>query len=570
MPVWQSDPYHNIINSLKVFLNIDKYPGLITMEKIIFENEFTYKKFMESGKESEFDNLFDSAVKKVKSEFGAKHPLFIGGQEVFSTELLSERSPINGTIIGYFQKGTREHAKAAVAEAKKAFAKWKQTGYKERAKIFLDAAALFSKNKFELAAILSYENAKSRYESMGEVDEAIDFMRYYSVEILSNKGFSRKTKMPQSSVTVSAGFQGAPPDMEKVIIEMKPYGVFGIIAPFNFPISISVGMSVGAMITGNTVVFKPSSTDNMSMLTGYKIYSLLKLAGVPDGVFNYLTGPGSEVGDELVSNPDVSGIAFTGSKGVGLGMISKTYAAGHQKVFVVEIGWKNPAIVSKYANIDDAATGVASAAFGFSGQKCSALSRVYVHESVKDIFISKLIEKTRNMQVGNPLEKRFYTGPLISENAYKVYVDSVEEIKKSGRILYGGERVVSQESGFYVEPTIADLKHDNKLFSKELFVPILLIDTFKTIGEALQKANGTEYGLTAGLYSKNKKEIREFTDGIEAGTIYVNRRISATTGAMVGLHTFVGWKGSGLTGKGTGSKFYLQQFMHEQSISVTQ
>ena len=540
------------------------------MGKIIFENESTYKKFVESGKESEFDNLFEGAVKRVKSEFGAKYPLFIGGKEVVSSELLTERSPINGAIIGHFQKGTREHAKVAVAEAKEAFKRWGQTPYEERAKIFMDAAALFSKNKFELAAILSYENAKSRYESMGEVDEAIDFMRYYSIELLSNRGFLRRTKMLQSSVAVNAGFQGAPSGSEKVTIEMKPYGVFGVIAPFNFPVSISVGMSVGAMITGNTVVFKPSSTDNMAMLTGYKIYELFKAAGVPAGVFNYITGPGSEVGDELVSNPDVSGIVFTGSRTVGLGMISKTYAAGYQKVFVVEMGGKNPAIVSKYADMDDAATGVASAAFGFSGQKCSALSRLYIHESVKDIFVSKLIEKTRGMHVGNPLDKKFYTGPLISENAYKVYVDSVEEIKKSGRILYGGGRVDSSDPGFYVEPTIAELKHDNKLFSKELFVPILLIDTFKTMGEAMQKANSTEYGLTAGLYSKNRKEIREFMEGIEAGTVYVNRRISATTGAIVGLHTFVGWKGSGLTGKGTGSKFYLQQFLREQSISITQ
>ena len=164
-------------------------------------------------------------------------------------------------------------------------------------------------------------------------------------------------------------------------------------------------MSVGAMITGNTVVFKPSSTDNMTMLTGLKIYELLKSAGIPDGVFNYVTGPGSVIGDELAANDGVAGIAFTGSRAIGMGMISKSFAAGKQKVFVVEMGGKNPAIVSKNADIDKAVSGVASAAFGFAGQKCSALSRLYVHESIKELFISKLIEKLRTLKVGNPLDK---------------------------------------------------------------------------------------------------------------------------------------------------------------------
>jgi 1-pyrroline-5-carboxylate dehydrogenase len=542
------------------------------MTKTKFTNESTYKNYLESGREKEFDQLFDNAVENVKKAFGSQYPMYIGGKEVYAKELLEERSPIDSKLIGLFQKGTAEHAQSAIREAQNAFKSWSMTDYKKRAEIFTNAANLLSesKRKFEIAAILSYENGKSRYESVGEVDEAIDFMRYYANEIEINKGYLRKTHTEQSSKSVDSGFQGAPAGAENITIAMKPYGVFGVIAPFNFPISISTGMSVGALITGNTVVFKPSSSDNMTMLTGLKLYELFKDAGLPDGVFNYLTGPGSTVGEELSTNDGVSGIAFTGSKATGLAMISKCFNLGKQKVFVVEMGGKNPAVISKSADIDAAVSGVASAAFGFAGQKCSALSRVYVHESIKEQFISKLVDKTRELKIGNPLDKEIYIGPLISGSAYSRYTDSINKAKSSARILYGGNRVKTGfPNNFYVEPTIIEVRHDNELVHKELFLPILTIESFTDTDEAIRLANDTEYGLTAGFYGKNGKEIRKFTENILAGVVYVNRAVSATTGAIVGLHTFVGWKGSALTGKGSGSKFYLQQFMREQSISIT-
>ncbi len=539
------------------------------MAKNSFGNESTYAKALESGKEAEFDALFDGAANAARASFGATHPMFIGGKEAYAQEQLVERSPIDGVVIGKFQKGMREHAKAAISSAKQAFMQWHSMDYRDRVAIFMKAADIFSKRKFQVAAVLSNENGKSRYESVGEVDEAIDFIHYYASEMLSNNGFVRKTSLQASTAKVNAGFQGAPGSAEKVTISMKPYGVFGVISPFNFPISISVGMSVGAMITGNTVVFKPSSTDNMSMLTGLEIYRIFAEAGLPAGVFNYVTGPGSEIGDELNVNTAVSGIAFTGSKSTGMGMIARAYNAGQQKIYVVEMGGKNPAIVSKYADIDAAVSGCASAAFGYAGQKCSALSRVYVHESIKELFISKLIEKVRTFNVGNPLQKGVYIGPLISESAFKRYADAIEKAKASGRILYGGNKVDTGMSGYYVEPAIIELRHDHELFHRELFAPILAVDSFKEFPDALRMANDTEYGLTAGLYSKNRREIKEFSDSIEAGVVYINRAISATTGAIVGMHTFVGWKGSGLTGKGTGSRFYLQQFMREQSVSLT-
>ncbi len=534
-----------------------------------FQNESTYRNYLEQDKEGEFDSLFDGAVAKVKREvLGKKFPMYIGGKEVYANEEIVETSPIDGTLIGRFQKGTREHANQAVAAALAAFDDWRSRDYKDRVKICRDAAQAFRKQKFVVAAILSIENGKTRYESVGEVDEAIDFLNYYAMEMEKNKGFARKAVLSGSSKEVKAGFQGAPGREEKITIALRPYGVFGVIAPFNFPISISAGMSSGALITGNTVVFKPSSTDNMTMLTGLKIYEIFKEAGVPDGVFNYITGPGSEVGDALVASKDVSGIVFTGSRATGLGMIKETYDLGLQKVFVVEMGGKNPTIVSKTANIDDAVAGVTSAAFGYDGQKCSACSRVYVHESVRDDFVGKLVERVKEFRVGNPLEKGVYMGPLISGKALERYKMSVEEAEREGRILCGGGMVETGLKGAYVEPTVVELKQESRLMHEEIFVPILALNTFKTFDEALRKANDVEYGLTAGVYSGSRKEIKEFLANIQAGVVYVNRRTSSTTGAIVGAHTFVGWKHSGLTGKGTGSRFYLQQFLREQSQAV--
>ncbi|MHB1830770.1 MAG: aldehyde dehydrogenase family protein, partial [Candidatus Micrarchaeaceae archaeon] len=424
------------------------------------------------------------------------------------------------------------------------------------------------RRKFEVSAILSMENGKSRYESVGEVDEAIDFLRYYSADMIKNKGYVRRNALPASTASVKSGFQGAPGRAEKVCIAMKPYGVFGVIAPFNFPVSISVGMSAGALITGNTVVFKPSSTDNMTMLTGIEIYKIFADAGVPPGVFNFVTGPGSEVGDELAVNSKVKGIAFTGSRATGINMLKKSYDLDRQKVFVVEMGGKNPVIVSKYANFDNAASGIASAAFGFAGQKCSAASRVYVHESVKEQFISKLLDSVRAFKVGDPLRKENYMGPLISGTALERYKKAAQGAASSGRVIYGGRQVDVGLDGAYVEPTVVEAEHGNRLFHEELFLPFLMITTYNKFRDAIAMANDTDYGLTAGLYSEKNGEIKEFLRDIEAGVVYVNRETSATTGAIVGLHTFVGWKGSGLTGKGSGSRFYLQQFMREQSQAL--
>ncbi len=536
-----------------------------------FENESTYKKFIESGNEGEFDRLFDNALDVARRKFGSEYPMKIGKQDVKSSELIIEASPIDRKIImGKFQKGTRQDAQLAIRAAKDAFDEWSQTDYYDRADIFTRAASLLSERKFEIASVLSYENGKSRYESIGEVDEGIDFLRYYSLELIRNKGFLRRNKIGGASKHANAGFQGSPSFGERITIKLRPYGVFGVIAPFNFPISISIGMSSGAMLAGNSVVFKPSSTDNMAMMSGYKIYELFADAGLPPGVFNYITGPGSTVGDELAINPDVAGIAFTGSRQVGTNMIKKSMSSNQYKQFIVEMGGKNPAIVMKNADLERAASGVASAAFGYAGQKCSALSRLYVHESIKERFVGMLIDKARNMKIGNPTQKDIYIGPLISAAAYERYLDVVRKAKAQAHILYGGNVIKTGLDGFYVEPMIIEAAHDSDFVSTELFLPVLTVEEFSDLGEAIKLANDSEYGLTAGFYGKKRSDIERFANAIESGVVYINRASSATTGAIVGSHTFVGWKGSGISGKGTGSIHYLQQFTREQSVSISE
>jgi 1-pyrroline-5-carboxylate dehydrogenase len=533
-----------------------------------FKNENTF-----SLSEEKIDKKFENAVRKIQKDFGKHYPMYINGKEVFSDEELKVVSPIDRRIVlGYFQFGKVEHARDAILAAKNAFYdSWRNFDWKKRVKIFRKAANILSKIKFEVAAIITFENGKNRYESIGEVDEAIDFMRYYSYLIESNDGLIIDRVAYSKSRKSKFGHQGAMSGSEHVKIISKPYGVWGVIAPFNFPFSISTGMSIAALITGNTVVFKPSFSDNPTPCTGLKLYEVLDKAGLPKGVFNYVTGSGSEVGNEILENSDVKGIAFTGSREIGMKMFRKSANSSIPKQFVVEMGSKNVCIVSKYADLEKASNGIISAAFGFAGQKCSACSRAIIHESIYDEFIEKLVEKTKKLVVGNPLEKHTNIGPIIGKNALERYLSSIVKAKKEGRVIFGGNLLTGSElfdNGYYVEPTIIEVPIESELWKKELFLPILAVTKFKDFKEAINLANDTEYGLTAGLYSNNKNEIEYFNKNIEFGTIYVNREVSATTGAIVGRQTFVGWKGSSLTCKGTSSLSYLLQFIREQSQTI--
>ncbi|NMJ86316.1 MAG: aldehyde dehydrogenase family protein [Thaumarchaeota archaeon] len=519
----------------------------------MFENESTLLKTIIHKGEEYFDVKYEDAVLRVKEELGRTYPMIIDGKHVTTEGVFTVLSPIDTrVVVAHFPIGKEEHAKSAITAARNAFWQWSKIDYRERIKIFRQTADIISQRKYELSALLSFENGKNRYEAIGDIDEAIDFMRYYAEQMELNNGFVKQMKCAY------------PEEKSKGV--MKPYGVWAVIAPFNFPIAITDGMCTGAMITGNTVVLKPASD---TPLTSYKFYEILEEAGLPAGVINLITGSGSVIGKTLIESDDVDGISFTGSKEVGLSIYRIN--SKRPKPLITEMGSKNPALVTKNADLDKAVDGVFKAAFGYSGQKCSACSRVYVHKSLKEEFVNRLVKRTSELTVGNPLNKNSLMGPLINENAYEKYKKYTNIAKKEGKILTGGNVITygDLEYGYYVQPTIVDkLPNDHILFKEEMFVPILCVTDYKEFDEALKLCNDVDYGLTAGIFSNDQNEINEFLDKIEAGVVYVNRARSATTGAMVGCQPFVGWKNSGISGKGTGSEYYLTLFMKEQSQTI--
>lgn len=516
----------------------------------LFKNENTWINAVNSNSVEEFHNKFDNAVDALKQELGKTYPLIINGKEVETDKYFEVRSPSDtNLILAKFSQATKEEAEFAIRSAKQAFSEWGKTPYQKRVSVFRDVADQFSSQKFTLAAIVSMENGKNRLESMGDVDEAIDFLRFYADQLEINQGFDKETKSSMPN--------------EKTKSVLKPYGVWGIISPFNFPSAIAIGMSSGALITGNTIILKPASD---TPLSAFKfVESIYKK--IPGGAINLITGAGSVVGQTIVESPLVSGIAFTGSKQVGMSSFQK-FTSRMPRPFISEMGGKNPVIVTDSADLDKATDGVMKAAFGYGGQKCSACSRVYVQKNIANQFMKKLAEKTEGIKIGLPWEKDTFLGPLINETAKKKFEKAVEIAKKDGKIILGGETLKDglYGRGYFVKPTIVtNLSKDHQLVKEELFVPFLSVQEFDNFDDAIKEANNSEYGLTAGIFSQNKGEIDEFFSKIEAGTIYANRAQSATTGALVQSQPFVGWKGSGISGKGTGGVYYLTQFLREQT-----
>lgn len=500
------------------------------------------------------DEAYDKAVALVRGKLGSRFAMFINGEKWISTgEEAAHASPMDTRIVvSYFPKGTREDVKSAVAAAREVFPKWSALPYKDRIVILRKAADLIVERRFELSAWMAFEVGKNRAEALAEVNESAELIRYYCEQMEINKGFVRPLESPGPS--------------QETWSFLRPHGVWAVIAPWNFPLALSTGMNAGALVAGNTVVFKPSSE---SPVLGYELCRALVDAGIPRGVFNFVTGPGGAVGAELQENPEIDGLVFTGSKEVGMN-VYHNFAKGYPKPVITEMGGKNPAIVTESADLDQAAEGVVRAAFGFGGQKCSACSRVYVDQKVRSKFLELLKTHTEKIvKVGDPTRKETFLGPVISKGAAGTYALAAEDAKRDGgHFIHGGNALGSGEfeHGNFVEPAIVDgLAATHRLFKEELFVPFLVVAGVESFDEALKLANDTEYGLCAGIYSKNQKEIQTFFDHIGAGVTYSNRRAGATTGAWPGINSFGGWKGSGSTGKSGLGPYYVQQFMREQS-----
>ena len=496
---------------------------------------------------------FDIALDDVQSDLGRSYPMLIDGQERTGRPTFEVRAPADhDLLLGTFPSGTKADVDDAVAAAKAAYPAWSGRPYQERVAIMRRAAELIRERKFRMSALLILEAGKTRAEAIGEVEEGADLIDEYARQMEEHDGFTRQLDSLD------------PAERNRSIL--RPFGVWAVLAPFNFPHALSAGMSSGAMVAGNTVVYKPASATPIS---GYELARCYLDAGVPGGVFNFVTGSGEVVGEALGSHPDVDGVIFTGSKEVGMDLF-KSFSTEFPKPCITEMGGKNPTIVTRHADLDKAVEGVARSAFGFSGQKCSACSRVYVEKPVYDDFIDRLTARVQELKVGPPEDRATFLGPVIDERAVERFEQAVAGAK-GGNVRAGGERLTGDgfDRGTYVAPTVVDgLPVDHDLFKRELFLPFVAVAPVDSLDEALALANDTEYGLTAGIFTEDESEIDRFFDTIEAGVVYANRKGGATTGAWPGCQSFCGWKGSGSSGKGGLGPYYVQQFLREQSRTV--
>lgn len=502
---------------------------------------------------------FEEDVADLKQNLGARYRMLINGEWVEGDGSFENRSPINTDwLLGVFARGSAEHVNQAVAAAAAAFPAWRATPWAERCALLNRVADLISERLFEISAAVSMEIGKNRLEAIGDVEETADLIRYCVDAMRDNQGFDRQL-LSESDQHFNRSV-------------LKPYGVWGVIGPFNFPAALTGGPTGAALIAGNTVVLKPAAEGS---LTACLLAQCVVDAGVPAGVFNMVLG-GDEPGKALTAHPALAGLTFTGSYAVGMSIIkSFSTAAGYFRPVIAEMGGKNPTIVSAKADLDKAALGVMRSAFGLTGQKCSACSRVYVDAAVKDEFLDKLVDLAANINVGDPTAADTYMGPIIGETAYQAYQRYIAELD-AGQIVAGGDTLdigggadTRSSNGYFVAPTVVtDLPDDHRLWQHEMFAPIVAVRGVKGREEAMRLANGVALGLTAGFYSEDPAEVEWFLDNIEAGVLYVNRATGATTGAWPGYQSFGGWKGSTGSNKAAGSWYYLQQYMREQSHTI--
>lgn len=497
---------------------------------------------------------FDAAVLRLKQGLGSEYGMIIDGRDVFADDKLEDRSPVNTDwVLARMQKGTAAHAQQAVAAARRAFPAWSRTPWQERVRLVRKAAALIEQRIFDLGAAMALEVGKNRMESLGDVQETADLMSYSALMMEQNKGFIKS--MGKDPLV---GYNATNTSV------LRPYGVWLIVSPFNFPFALTGGPTGAALVSGNTVIIKPA-TDTAWIVRLYA--ECLRDAGFPPGVVNFVTGPGSSLGQALVDSAEIDGATFTGSFDVGMRLFRSFAQRNYVRPVVLELGGKNPAIVSRNANLGDAATGIVRSAFGLQGQKCSAASRVLVEEPVYEELMGRLKEATEKLVIGDPTERSTYLGPVINQNSYNDFKNFTEEIHQAGgQFLTGGHVKTGglYDKGYYCEPTfVSDLPYEHRLWQYEMFLPITTIGRVRDLNQAMEIANGVNYGLTAGFYG-SAQETEWFFENIEAGVTYANRPQGATTGAWPGFQPFGGWKGSGASGKNGGGLYYVQLYMHEQ------
>jgi 1-pyrroline-5-carboxylate dehydrogenase len=489
-----------------------------------------------------------SAIAKVRGQLGREYDLIIGGKRVKTTDKIRSLDPSKPSqVVGIHQKAGKEHVEPAMQAALKAFATWSQTSVEERASLLFRAADIMRDRKMEYMAWLVFEVSKNWAEADADISETIDFFEFYAREALRFAKAETPIQLPGEHDTLM----------------YIPLGVGAVIPPWNFPCAIMAGMTLASIVSGNTVILKPSSD---SPTIAAKFIELLEEAGMPEGVVNFCPGGGATFGDAIVSHPKTRYIAFTGSREVGLHINQS--AAKQQpgqmwiKRTILEMGGKDAIIVDADADLDSAVEGVAQAAFGFQGQKCSACSRAIIDERIYDKFLEKLKNRVERITIGDPAEN-VNMGAVINEGSMKDILRYIEIGKKDGRLITGGARATEAGEGYFIQPTvIADIPPKSTLEQEEIFGPVLVVIKARNFDHALEIANDTEFGLTGAVYSSSREKLDRAIREFHVGNLYLNRKC---TGAMVGAHPFGGFNMSGTDSK-SGGPDYLYLFTQAKSV----
>lgn len=494
-------------------------------------------------------NKMLKALDDVSGKLGRDYPLIIGGDRVFTDNKIVSLDPCHNTeVVGRVSKASKEHLDRAIAAAARAFESWKKADLQARAAVLFKAASIIRKRRFELNAWVIREIGRNWLEADADVAEAVDFLEYYGraiVHIQENQHILPVAENEDNRMTYI------------------PLGVGSIISPWNFPVALITGMTSAGIVAGNTVLVKPSS---LTPVVASLLADIWEEAGLPAGVVNFVPGDGSEIGDDLVSHPQMRFINFTGSRETGerINRLAAQTSEGQiwLKRVVLEMGGKDAILVDEDVfDLDDVADGIVNSAFGFQGQKCSACSRAIIHEKIYDELTAKIVERTKKLRVGSATED-FFIGPVADDKSHKKILDYIEIGKKEGTLLCGGE--AGSEDGYYIIPTVfGDIKPKDRLAQEEIFGPVLALVKAKNFEDGIEIFNNTEYGLTGAFYGRNRENIEIARDELHCGNLYLNRKCTA---ALVGAHPFGGFNMSGTDSK-TGSSDYLLLFTQAKMVT---
>ncbi len=494
---------------------------------------------------------YKEGLKIVETDLGKTYPLVIGGERVKSEETKVSLNPANHEeVVGIIHQASVQDCKKAMAVALSTFETWSRVDPMFRADVLFKSAAILRRRRFEFAAILTKEAGKPYSEADADVAEGIDFLEYYGREMLRIREKGKEVLSRRN--------------IERNEYRFLPLGVGVVITPFNFPLAILTGMTSAAVVTGNTVLLKPAST---TQTIAYKMLEVFEEAGLPDGVVNFVPCEGKEAGDYMVKHSKTRFVSFTGSKDVGVKIYENAAKVRKGQIWfkrvIAEMGGKGAIIVDEDVDVEEAADILIKSAFGFSGQKCSAATRAFVHESLYDDFLATLKLKTEKLKVNDPETSSTFMGPLIDEIAFKKVMSYIEKGKEEGTLLTGGRG--DDSKGYFVEPTIfTDVKPKGSIMQEEIFGPVLCVNKFKKFEDAIRKANDTEYGLTGAILSKNREHLEMARRDFHVGNLYFNR---GCTAAIVGYQPFGGFNMSGTNAKAGGPEYLT---LHMQAKTVTE